>query len=168
MHTYARKALIGLALLASCSVALTPKSAEAQTTLPTVIVVGRRPQSREAIDRFFDQAREASLRTEILEFVGILDEPGHPQQNLTLYTIDCRLSQNARTSEVTRALSIPLSATPGDSTYLAFGTEVTVNYMNGSASERFFVTSGGGGGAPGSSGLLRELTPVAGSLVCPP
>jgi hypothetical protein len=160
-----RKALFLLTLVASSSIALNPIRAAAQTTLPTVTVIGHRPQSREAIERFLDQAREASLRTEILEFVGILDEPSYPQGSLSLYTVPCRLPQDARTNAVTQALSGPRSLVyPDGSPYLAFGTEMTVHYMN-RGTERFVVT--GGGGRPDGE-PVRALTPVAGSLVCPP
>jgi hypothetical protein len=166
MAITARKSLFLATLVAFCGVSLTPAIVTAQTTLPTITVTGRRPQSRADIDRFLDAVRDASLVTEVLEFVGIENEPEYPQRSLTLYTIDCRgLSQTDRTNAVTRALTIPLSMTAGDSVYLAFGTEVIVSY-NGSGTERFVVTNGGGGGTPSSS-LARDLTPVAGSLVCP-
>jgi hypothetical protein len=156
-----RKALIGLSLVASCGFALPSPPATAQTTLPTITVIGHRPQSAAEIQRLLDQVRQPPIWLELAEMVELVDPPEYPQQSLTLYTIDCRLPQEARTNAVTHALSIP-----GSPTYLAFGTEVTVNYMNGNASERFVVT-GGGSGRPGSD-PVRGLTPVAGSLVCPP
>jgi hypothetical protein len=165
MFTNARKALIGLSLVASCGVALTPSLATAQTTLPTITVIGHRPQSQAYIQGILDQVRQPSLLLELAELLDVVDAPSYPEQSLTLYTIDCRLSQDARTNAVTHALTIP-NVNTGSSPYLAFGTEVTVHYMNGNASERFVVT-GGGSGAPNSD-PVRALTPVAGSLVCPP
>jgi hypothetical protein len=154
-----RKVLVALSLVASCSVVFTPKSAAAETTLPTVTVIGHRPQSQAYIQGILDQVRQPPIWLELAEMVELVDPPEYPQTSLTLYTIDCRLPQESRTNAVTHALTIP-----GSPTYLAFGTEVTVHYMNGNASERFVVT-GGGSGLPGSE-WVRGLTPVAGSLVC--
>jgi hypothetical protein len=164
MPIKSRKALIGLALVTSCGVALTPPAA-AQTTLPTITVIGHRPQSQADIQRILDQVRQPPIWLELAEMVELVDPPEYPQQSLTLYTIDCRLPQEARTNAVTHALSIP-NVNVGALPYLAFGTEVTVNYMNGNSTERFVVT-GGGSGRPGSD-PVRGLTPVAGSLVCRP
>jgi hypothetical protein len=127
-------------------------------------VIGHRPQSEADIQRILDQVRQPSLLLEVAEFLDFVDPPAYPEQRMTLH-IDCRLSQDARTNAVTHALTIP-NVNVGPDPYLAFGTEVTVYYMNANASERFVVT-GGGSGLPGSE-PSRGLTPVAGSLICPP
>lgn len=165
MPINSRKALCLLTLVASSGVAFAPKPAEAQTTLPTITVIGHRPQSEADIQRILDQVRQPSLLLEVAEFLDFVEPPAYPAQSLTLYTIDCRLSQDARTNAVTNALTLP-NINTGPTPYLAFGTEVTVHYMNGNSFERFVVT-GGGSGMPGSD-PVRALTPVAGSLVCNP
>jgi hypothetical protein len=160
MNINACKALVRLSLVASCGIALTPHPAAAQTTLPTITVIGNRPQSPTEIQQILDQVREPSMIGEFLEYVGVMEEPAYPQTGLSLPTTDCRSSQDVRTNTVAQALSVS-----GSSTYLTFGTEVTVNYMNAGSSETFVVT--GGGGTPNSD-PVRAITPVAGSLVCPP
>lgn len=159
MNINSCKALIGLSLVASCSTVLTPHPAEAQTTLPTIVVIGHPPQSRTDIERILDQVRQPSPITETLEDIGLLEPPQYPQTSLSLLTVDCRSSQDVRTNAVTQALSGRNSLT-----YLTFGTEVTVQYMNERGSEQFVVTGGGGP----NTATVRALTPVAGTLICRP
>ncbi|HEY9747344.1 MAG TPA: hypothetical protein V6C63_01480, partial [Allocoleopsis sp.] len=139
-----------------------PHPAAAQTTLPTITVIGKPPQSAAEIQQLLDQVRQPLLIEEALESIGVMDGPEYPQTSLSLPTTDCRLSQDARTNAVASFLSSPNAP----STYLLFGTEVTVNYANANSSETFVVT-GGGSGAPNSD-PVRAITPVAGSLVCNP
>ncbi|BAS57978.1 hypothetical protein NIES2135_26390 [Leptolyngbya boryana NIES-2135] len=159
MNINSCKALLGLSLVASCGIALAPHPAEAETTLPTITVIGHPPQSRTDIERILDQVRQPSIIRETLEDIGALEPPQYPQTSLSLYTIDCRSSQDVRTNAVTQALSVR-----GSSTYLTFGTEVTVQYMNERGSENFVVTGGGGP----NTDTVRALTPVAGTLICRP
>jgi len=163
MNINACKALVGLSLVASCGIALTPHPAIAQTTLPTITVIGHRPQSATEIQQILDQVRQPSMLGEFLEYVGLEDEPAYPQIGLSLPTTDCRLSQDARTNAVAFFLSTPQQA---PSTYLLFGTEVTVTYANAGSSETFVVTGGGSGNPNGDP--IRAITPVAVSLVCHP
>lgn len=163
MNINACKALVGLSLVASCGIALIPHPAAAQTTLPTITVIGHPPQSAAEIQQRLDDARrpQPSWIEDVLESVGVVDGPVYPQTSLTLSTTDCRSSQDVRTNAVAEALS-----GPNPPTYLLFGTEVRVQYKDESGSETFVVT-GGGSGAPNSD-PVRAVTPVAGSLVCNP
>src|SRR6478672_4928876 len=79
MNINACKALVGLSLVASYGIALTPHPAAAQTTLPTITVIGKPPQSATEIQQILDQVRQPSPIEEAMEYVGIGDGPEYPQ-----------------------------------------------------------------------------------------
>jgi hypothetical protein len=162
MHINSRKALIALALITSWQVVLTPKPAVAQTTFPTVTVVGTPPQSQAYIQNFLDGLRPPSFGD---MFENMLPdswgggEETAPEISLSLSTVKgCNVSQQARTDAVAREMSILASNqarnNPSAPPMYAIGTVMTLHYSD-TASERFVVTS--------STTSSVVITPVEGS-----
>jgi hypothetical protein len=136
-----RKALLALALVASCNVVLTPNPAAAQTTLPTITVVGSRPQSETEIRNFLDSLKRPYwsdfFENMLPDFLGGGEEIT-ADHSLTLYTVNgCSASQQTRTDAVARDVS---SSVNNRSSFYQNGSVFDVRYNDG-ASERFVVTS---------------------------
>ena len=146
MHINARKALIALALVTSCSAAFTPQAAKA-ADLPTIVVVGSRPQSEADIRNFLDGLRPPSW-TDVFDSIlpdglGGGGEEITADFSVTLYYFNgCSASQQVRTDVVAREISsaVNTAAANNRSSGYQMGTVVDINY-NDSGSERFVVTS---------------------------
>jgi hypothetical protein len=167
MHKNFRKALISLAFIASCSVVLAPNLVTAQTTLPTITVVGSRPQSQADIQNILDGLRRPSWSDMFENMLPDFLDGGEtidPQVSLTLYTVNgCHVPQQTRTDSVAREMSILASNharnNPSSPPLYELGTVMNLHFNDG-ASERFVVTS--------STTSSVVITPVAGSSAgCP-
>jgi hypothetical protein len=162
MHKNFRKALISLAFVASCSVVLAPHLVTAQTTFPTITVVGSRPQSQATIQNILDGLRRPSWSDLFENMLPDFVDGGttiDPQISLTLSTVrGCNVSQQARTDAVAREMSILASNharnNPGAPPMYELGTVMNLHYSD-TASEQFVVTS--------STTSAVVITPVEGS-----
>jgi hypothetical protein len=157
------KALLTLAVVTSCSVALAPKPATAQVTLPTIVVRGTRPQSQTFIQNFLDGLNKPSLADRFKHFMPdfLVDPPELvPEYTTAIYYFNgCGASQQARTDVVTgevssRANNSARNSPSGSSGYRE-GSVFRALYTDRS-SELFVVTSV-------TSGSV-VITPVQGSF----